>query len=108
MNRGYPSSAANYIERTLSITDLVGMNANKEVIETSSGYVIIDTAMAIENGCTLLISFFGQNQFAKIMGRTFITEDGEVIEGEAVEGVVVLGCVTHFIQRLHEYDSPVM
>ncbi|RKQ38413.1 hypothetical protein [Enterobacter sp. R1(2018)] len=108
MNRGFASPAADYVERTLSITDLVGMNANKEVIETSSGYVIIDTSMSIENGCTLLISFCGQNQFAKIMGRSLITEDGEAIEGEAVEEVIVLGRVTHFIQRMYEYDSPVM
>ncbi|MFB0711912.1 hypothetical protein ACEU59_12140 [Buttiauxella noackiae] len=108
MNKGFASPAADYVERTLNINDLVGMSANKEVIETSSGYVIIDTAMQIENGCTLLICICGQNQFAKIMGRAFITEDGEVIEGEVVDEVLVLGRVTHFIQRMYEYDSPVM
>jgi DNA polymerase V len=52
-----------------------------------------------------VISLYGATQFAKLMGTAFITEDGEAIEGEALEDIVVLGRVTYFVNRAGEDDS---
>ncbi|EUB42293.1 hypothetical protein N5I39_24540 [Klebsiella pneumoniae] len=46
-------------------------------------------------GSVLLIRLAGELQFAKLMGSSFITAEGESIEGEALEDVEVLGVATH-------------
>lgn len=78
------------------------------VIETSSGHVVIDTVAALENGCTAWIHLYGQTQFAKLMGGALITDDGEAVEGEALEDVIVIGRVVSFEKDGCDYDSPVM
>ena len=55
----------------------------------------------------MLISYDGCTEFAKLMGRAFITVDGEAIEGEALDGVEVGGVVTHTIIDLLSDESPV-
>jgi hypothetical protein len=37
----------------------------------------------LEQGCLVVISLYGATQFAKLMGQSFITEEGEAIEGES-------------------------
>lgn len=39
------------------------------------------------------------------MGQAFITEDGEAIEGEALEDVIVIGRVTYFVNRAGENEQ---
>ncbi|HBM2814949.1 TPA: hypothetical protein LU109_002837, partial [Enterobacter hormaechei subsp. xiangfangensis] len=57
----------------------------------------------------LLILCDGHTQFAKLMGKSLITDDGEAIEGNALEEVEVLGRVTFFINRASDDDNcPVM
>ncbi|MBJ4995422.1 hypothetical protein JGF35_24885, partial [Salmonella enterica subsp. enterica serovar London] len=48
-----------------------------------------------------LIRSDGALRFAKIMGQALIIDDGEAIEGEALDGVVVIGKVTYFINRIN-------
>ncbi|VAE99752.1 Uncharacterised protein [Enterobacter hormaechei] len=54
----------------------------------------------------MLILCDGHTQFAKIMGKALITDDGEAIEGSALEEVEVLGRVTFFINRALDDDCP--
>ena len=42
------------------------------------------------------------------MGESFITEDGEALEGKALDDVIVLGRVTYFVSRADEDNSPVL
>lgn len=57
----------------------------------------------------MLILCDGHTQFAKLMGKALITDDGEAIEGSALEAVEVLGRVTFFINRASDDDGcPVM
>jgi hypothetical protein len=42
------------------------------------------------------------------MGESFITEDGEAIEGESLEDVIVVGRVTYFVNRAGEDDCPML
>ncbi|MGC0653175.1 hypothetical protein ACPL3T_13510, partial [Escherichia coli] len=51
----------------------------------------------------LLILSGGRTQFARVMGRALITDDGEAIEGEEEE-VEVLGRVTFFINSALQDD----
>ncbi|HGH4632174.1 TPA: hypothetical protein ACJIWZ_003426 [Enterobacter kobei] len=51
----------------------------------------------------------GRTQFARVMGRALICDDGEAIEGVALEEVEVLGRVSFFINRAFNDDGcPVM
>ena len=104
---GFPSPATDYIERRISITSLCNLGANTLTIETDSGYAVIDVSMKPRQQSTVLIAYDGLTDFAKIMGRAFITRDGEAIEGEALDDVQVLGVVTFTIIDVREDRCPV-
>lgn len=104
---GFPSPAADYVERRLNITSLCNMDANSRTIETSDGYAVIDVSQRPGKGDIVLIHHDGRTEFARLMGRTFITAEGEAIEGEALDNVTVAGVVTHTIIDLMRDESPV-
>lgn len=104
---GFPSPATDYIETTLTVNSLYNITANSRVISTDRGYVVLDLSMKVKQGSVVLIRCAGELQFAKLMGRSFITVEGESIEGEAMEDVEVLGVATHAINDLRQDDSPI-
>lgn len=96
---GFPSPAADYVHARISVIDYCNIGANSIVIETSAGHAVVDKYLPCTPGCIVLIQHSGRYEFAKPMGRALITDDGEAIEGEALDEVNVLGRVTHFINR---------
>lgn len=102
---GFPSPAKDYVEQRLTVELLCGINANSHVVETSSGYAVIDRSLKCDQGNVVLIRYDGRSEFAKIMGKAFITEDGEAIEGEALDDVTVMGRVTFFIHSTRRNDD---
>ncbi|HCE9047135.1 TPA: hypothetical protein NHV36_006169, partial [Klebsiella michiganensis] len=102
-----PSPAADYIEQRLTVTAACDISANSQVIQTDRGYVVLDLSLKVKQGSILLIRSAGELQFAKLMGRAFITVEGESIEGEAMEDVEVGGVVTHTIIDLMQDENPV-
>lgn len=106
---GFASPATDYVERQLSPVVLCNMTADSRVLETNTGYAIIEPVRRKSPGDVLLILCDGHTQFAKLMCGALITDDGEAIEGTALEEVEVLGRVTFFINRaLGDDDCPVM
>ncbi|MGE1649813.1 hypothetical protein [Enterobacter hormaechei] len=106
---GFPSPATDYIERRLTTAILCNMGADSRVLETDVGFAVIEPATKKTPGDVLLILCDGHTQFAKLMGKSLITDDGEAIEGTALEEVEVLGRVTFFINRVSDDDGcPVM
>jgi DNA polymerase V len=108
---GFPSPARDYLERRLSPEIICGINSNSLIIDTSSGYAVVDTSK--QTGAVLLINFEGRNQFARVLGGAVITDDGEAIEtikGDALDDVTVIGCVEFFINSASVRDDefPVM
>lgn len=104
---GFPSPATDYIERRISITSLCNLGTNTLTIETSDGYAVIDVSRRPQQGDTVLVRYDGRMEFAKLMGRAFITADGEAIEGEALDDVEVCGVLTHNIISVLEDEYPV-
>lgn len=105
---GFPSPATDYVERRLNPHDLL-TTENSRIIETADGYAVIDPVIALAAGQVLLILFAGRTQFAKLQGKALITDDGEAIEGEAMQEVEVMGKVSYFIRRVQGDDGcPVM
>nr|WP_086869575.1 hypothetical protein [Kosakonia pseudosacchari] len=99
---GFPSPAADYAQRALTVDYLCQMDANCRIIETDSGYAVIDLSARPGEGETVLATFDGRAQFAKWMGGALITEDGEAVEGEALDGVTVHGVLTYSVIRVKE------
>ena len=94
---GFPSPANDYVEMRLTVDRLCHMDANCIVIDTSSGYAVINRALRVKQGSPILINHCGRIQFAKLMGEALITSEGEALEGESLDDVDVIGVVTFLI-----------
>ena len=105
---GFPSPAMDYREQRMTIDVICGVGNNCRVIETSCGWAVINVSLKPERGDTLLVSMDGRNQFVKLLGQALITEEGEAIEGEALNDVTVHGVLTHTLNQVKDDKSPVM
>lgn len=107
----FPSPANDYVEKQLTIDSLCQMDANCTVIETSTGYAVINRSLKAGQGKTVLINHCGRTQFAKLMGSALITDEGEAIEGESLDDVNVAGVMTYeiiVIQRAESDELPII
>ncbi|HHS9739483.1 TPA: hypothetical protein ACTW90_001863 [Raoultella ornithinolytica] len=102
---GFESPAKDYIEDTLTVTKLCRMDANSRGIKTDSGYAILDMSLRPQQGDIVLIRYDGMTDFGRLQGQSFITRDGEAIEGEGVE---VYGVVTFSVNDLRQDKCPVI
>ena len=78
------------------------------IVETQEGYDVIDNSTLFKRGDTLLIWFCGRQQHAYWAGDALITDDGEAIEGEALDDVRLVGVVTHTIHPVSSDENPFM
>ncbi len=99
-NVGFPSPAADYVEGRLTVDKLCGTGPNTRIVQTETGYAVVDFAVKPKQQDTVLIQYSGGTDFARLMGKAFITRDGEALEGEALDDVVVIGVVTFIINCL--------
>ena len=102
---GFPSPAQDYVQRPLCLNELFNVNGNTLLIETSSGWAVIDKSKRPDPGIVLLVNVDGYNQFARWMGDALITEEGEAVECEALDGVTVIGPVIALINAVDRDDS---
>ncbi|WP_237719584.1 hypothetical protein [Cronobacter dublinensis] len=70
---------------------------NSRIVETSTGYAVIDNSMLPTIGLIVLFSLFGNVQFGFITKYGLITDDGETLEGATLDDVEVAGVVIHSI-----------
>ncbi|ELY5903370.1 TPA: hypothetical protein ACNHAG_004496 [Klebsiella pneumoniae] len=94
---GFPSPASDYVEQRLSVNTICNVGPNTRVFERDGGYVVLDISLKPKQGSQVLIQHGGGTELATLRGRSLITEDGEEIEGEALDDVTVAGVVTHII-----------
>ncbi|HAH0501046.1 TPA: hypothetical protein HHG09_004083 [Escherichia coli] len=78
---------------------LCGLPPAAEFVETSCSIAVIDRNAVPDEQSVLLISFCGLTFYARLCGEAVITEDGEAIEGDALDYVQFIGVVTHKISR---------
>ncbi|MCY0509948.1 hypothetical protein [Klebsiella pneumoniae] len=104
-NVGFPSPAADYEEGRLTVDKLCVTGPNTRIVQTDTGYAVVDFSVKPKQGDTVLIQYTGGTDFAKVMGQAFITRDGEALEGEELDDVVVLGIVTFVINRTSRNDD---
>lgn len=94
---GFPSPASDYVEQRLSVNLICNVGPNTLLFETGGGYVVVDVSLKPRQGSQVMINYDGRTEIARVMGSSLITEDGEAIEGEALDDVTVAGVVTHII-----------
>lgn len=104
---GFPSPAGDYVETRLTPERICGVGIDTRIMETSSGFAVIEPCTRLVQNQVLLILSGGRTQFARVMGRALICDDGEAIEGEVAEEVEVLGRVTYFINSMLQDDRVV-
>lgn len=74
-------------------------------VKTDSGYAILDMSLRPGQGDIVLIRYDGMTDFGRLMGQSFITRDGEAIEGDALDEVTVIGVVTFTICDVRSDNS---
>lgn len=104
---GFPSPAGDYVEQRLTPERICGIGMDSRILETSSGFAVIEPCTKLVQNQVLLILSGGRTQFARVMGRALICDDGEAIEGSAAEEVEVMGRVTYFINSVLDDDRAV-
>ncbi|MBE3288745.1 hypothetical protein [Enterobacter cloacae complex sp. P31C] len=81
---------------------------SSSIVETQEGYDVIDNSTLFKRGDTLLIWFCGRQQHAYWAGDALITDDGEAIEGDALDDVRLVGVVTHTFYPVSSDENPFM
>lgn len=102
---GFPSPASDYVEGRLTVDKICSIGPNTRVVQSETGYAVVDFSAKPKQQDTVLIQYSGGTDFAKVFGKAFITRDGEALEGEALDDVVVLGIVTFVINRIGKDDD---
>ncbi|WP_428945316.1 phage repressor protein [Pantoea sp. FN060301] len=104
---GFPSPAADYVERRLCLNQLfLHHPAASRLIEFGGLIYLVDAAIKPVNGDYIAYELFGEQGIGRLMGNAIITPDGEAFEGEALSEVVVMGCVTLTIKPLFDDSRP--
>lgn len=63
-------------------------------VETPDGFVIVDRAAKMKPGDEVAFQYDGYPMVGKLFSSGLITQDGETIDGDGLEGIIVLGKVT--------------
>ncbi|MGF6435047.1 hypothetical protein [Kosakonia sp. 1610] len=85
-----------------------GLSPKAQYIEIGSDVLAVEQRSEAAASDMLLIAFMGRRQVARLCGGVLITEEGEAIEGDALDDVEMLGMVTHIIRPAAFDDYPVM
>ncbi|RAZ01284.1 hypothetical protein DP187_01600 [Enterobacter cloacae] len=104
---GFPSPAADIYTAFVAGKEPF-LPTSASIVETQEGYDVIDSSSAYKRGDTLLIWFCGRQQHAYWAGEALITDDGEAIEGEALDDIHLVGVVTHTIRPVVSDENPFM
>jgi DNA polymerase V len=106
---GFPSPASDYIERRIDLNDVLMPHRNNMIlIETPDGFALADKSLKPVNGDTVAFQLGEFPQLGKLFSTGIITSDGETIDGEGLQEIIVLGKVTAEIVAVHEPSRPTM
>ncbi|HFG1039631.1 TPA: hypothetical protein ACGEHF_003548 [Klebsiella pneumoniae] len=104
---GFPSPATDYTEQRLTVNSICNVGPNTRLYERDGGYIVLDISLKPKQGSQLLIQHGGGAELATLRGKSLITEDGEAIEGDALDDVTVIGVVTFTICDMRQ-DSTIV
>jgi len=106
---GFPSPAIDYIEPRLTLNSMLMPHpANMMLLETQEGFVLVDRTLTAKNGEAVAFQLGDYPQVGKLFSTGIITSDGETIDGEGMDGIIVLGKVTAEIRSVYEPSRPTL
>lgn len=106
---GFPSPASDYIERRIDLNDVLMPHRNNMIlIETPDGFVLADKSIKPMPGDKIAFQIGEFPQLGRLFSAGIITSDGETIDGEGLEGIIVLGKVTAEIVTVYEPHRPII
>jgi len=69
-------------------------SSNAFRIETPDGFIIVDRGVKMKPSDEVVFHYDGYLMTGKLFSLGLITQDGETIDGDGLEGIIVLGKVT--------------
>lgn len=106
---GFPSPASDYIERRIDLNDVLMPRRNNMIlIETPDGFVLADKSLKPALGDKIAFQIGEFPQLGRLFTTGIITSDGETIDGQGLDGIIVLGKVTAEITCVYEANRPII
>lgn len=106
---GFPSPASDYVESRIDLNKLLMPHpTHMLMIETPVGFAIVDRTVQGKTGDKVAFQLGDYSQLGRLFRSGIITSDGETIDGEGMEGIIVLGKVTAEIVSVHDPDRPII
>ncbi|MCP2232894.1 phage repressor protein [Erwinia aphidicola] len=104
---GFPSPATDYIEDSICLNRLfIPHPSSTSLVEFGGLQYVVDSSMAPANGSEIYYEIFGEIGIGKLMGKSIITPEGEALEGQVMEEVIVLGTVVLTITSHYDWNGP--
>ncbi|MGC0826682.1 phage repressor protein [Pantoea agglomerans] len=104
---GFPSPASDYIERRIDLNNILMPHRNNMIlIETPDGFVLADKSLKPVPGDKVAFQIGEYPQLGKLFSTGIITSDGETIDREGMDGIIVLGKVTAEVVSVYELLRP--
>jgi len=104
---GFPSPAADFVEKRIDLNAVLMPNpVNVLRLETPEGFVLVDRSVTAKPGDTVAFQFDDYPRLGKLFRSGIITQDGETIDGEGLEGIIILGKVTAQVLAVYEPYRP--
>ncbi|MEM6162032.1 hypothetical protein AAH446_16025 [Erwinia sp. P6884] len=101
---GFPSSATDYVETRLDLNELfIRHPSATSMFEDGDTRYFVDASVQPGQGQEMCFELFGEQQLGKIMGGCIVTPDGEVIEGDLMNEVIILGKVV--LKTIQVFDG---
>lgn len=106
---GFPSPAADYVEKRIDLNAILMPNPKNVMrLETPDGFVLVDRSVTPRPGDTVAFQFDDYPQLGKLFSSGIITQDGETIDEEGLEGIILLGKVTAEIVSVYDQCRPII
>ena len=104
---GFPSPAQDYIEPRLSLNSVFIPNpATTFRVDIPDGFLLVDSTAKVKPGNRIAYQWNGYSGLGKMYRNSLVTEEGEVIEGEPLNDVIVLGKVTCEVRHVYDDGRP--
>ncbi|WP_051937017.1 hypothetical protein [Erwinia sp. 9145] len=71
---------------------------------------IVDRTIRPVDGSRVLLDMYGINDWGRVILRPerIITDDGLLLEGDLLDGVIIIGVVTLMIQKMWDDERPII
>jgi len=105
---GFPSPAQDHIEQRIDLNKILMPHpTHMFMIDTPAGFAIVDRTIQGKVGDQIAFQLGDYSQLGKLFRTEIITQDGETIDGEGLEGIIVLGKVTYEITSVWQDNGPI-